>query len=372
MSSKGVEGGGMKVESTVGNTPKSTGCSHYKRNCRLVAPCCSKVYPCRVCHDEEESHSLDRKLVQELECSKCNARSPIRSDCGECGLTFGDAYFCLICRLFDHVDKGQFHCEECGICRVGGQSNYQHCVTCGLCMPTSRSHKCIEKSSSNNCPICFEGIHSSRTEATIPPCGHLIHTPCYKKMLKKGLYSCPSCGKALLDMSTAWRQIDREVASTPMPAAYQELYRKVLCKDCSRTSDALFHVVGMKCVECGSYNTSVEGPFTRRNSSGEGFIELSDAELERLYAAGPDTDGTAHDNVEEQQQDTELLHDDEDDTDTDELSSIVDIDDDEEDDLTSLDDIDLSDNDVEDEHDGDDEEQRLDREDTAHEGQRTT
>lgn len=156
-----------------------------------------------------------------------------------------------------------------------------------------------------------------------------------------------------------------------MPAAYQELYRKVLCKDCSRTSDALFHVVGMKCVQCGSYNTSVEGPFTRRNSSGEGFIELSDAELERLYAAGPDTDGTAHDTVGEQQQDTELLHDDEDDTDTDELSSIVDIDDDEEDDLTSLDDTDRSDNDEE-EHDGDVEEQRLDREDTAHEGQGTT
>ena len=30
---------------------------------------------------------------------------------------FGTAYHCLVCRLWDHADKGQFHCEGCGICR---------------------------------------------------------------------------------------------------------------------------------------------------------------------------------------------------------------------------------------------------------------
>ena len=66
------------------------GCEHYKRHCRLVAPCCAKVYNCRLtrkiaehsmlmilrfCHDEAEpTHSLDRKKVEEVECLKCNAR----------------------------------------------------------------------------------------------------------------------------------------------------------------------------------------------------------------------------------------------------------------------------------------------------------
>lgn len=65
------------------------GCEHYKRHCKLVAPCCGKVYNCRFsdakicstftilrfCHDEAEpTHSLDRKKVEEVECLKCNAR----------------------------------------------------------------------------------------------------------------------------------------------------------------------------------------------------------------------------------------------------------------------------------------------------------
>ena len=32
---------------------------------------------------------------------------------------FGSAHFCSVCKLFDDTDKGQFHCEGCGICRLG-------------------------------------------------------------------------------------------------------------------------------------------------------------------------------------------------------------------------------------------------------------
>lgn len=36
------------------------GCSHYKRNCKLLAPCCKKLFTCIRCHDETTDHSLDR------------------------------------------------------------------------------------------------------------------------------------------------------------------------------------------------------------------------------------------------------------------------------------------------------------------------
>lgn len=47
--------------------------------------------------------------------------------------------------MFDDADKGQFHCDECGICRVGGRDNYFHCNTCGLCLPQCRkdNHKLV-------------------------------------------------------------------------------------------------------------------------------------------------------------------------------------------------------------------------------------
>ena len=39
------------------------GCRHYKRRCRLVAPCCGVPYVCRLCHDEASDHHVDRYAV---------------------------------------------------------------------------------------------------------------------------------------------------------------------------------------------------------------------------------------------------------------------------------------------------------------------
>jgi len=36
------------------------GCKHYKQNCKLVAPCCNKLFTCRRCHDEVADHLMDR------------------------------------------------------------------------------------------------------------------------------------------------------------------------------------------------------------------------------------------------------------------------------------------------------------------------
>lgn len=39
------------------------GCKHYMRGCRLRANCCQKFFTCRLCHDEESDHKLDRYLI---------------------------------------------------------------------------------------------------------------------------------------------------------------------------------------------------------------------------------------------------------------------------------------------------------------------
>ena len=44
-------------------------------------------------------------------------------------------YFCVECQIFDSVDKGQFHCKGCGLCRLGGRQNFFHCDTCEMCLP---------------------------------------------------------------------------------------------------------------------------------------------------------------------------------------------------------------------------------------------
>ncbi|XP_064440671.1 RING finger and CHY zinc finger domain-containing protein 1 isoform X5 [Mirounga angustirostris] len=128
------------------------GCEHYDRGCLLKAPCCDKLYTCRLCHDNNEDHQLDRFKVKEVQCINCEKIQHAQQTCEECSTLFGE-YYCSICHLFDK-DKKQYHCENCGICRG---------------------------------------------------------------------YRCPLCMHSALDMTRYWRQLDDEVAQTPMPSEYQNM-----------------------------------------------------------------------------------------------------------------------------------------------------
>jgi hypothetical protein len=112
--------------------PSYEGCSHYKRKCQLLAPCCDTFYPCRFCHDEQRDeaekdvkkrHNLDRKAVKKVKCMRCGEVQDPAKECKSCGVVMG-FYFCPVCNLYDDVDKKQFHCDKCTICRVGGAEKY--------------------------------------------------------------------------------------------------------------------------------------------------------------------------------------------------------------------------------------------------------
>jgi hypothetical protein len=104
-------------------------------------------------------------------------------------------------------------------------------------------------------------------------------------MLRNGLFACPVCGLSMQDMD--WAALDREVAQTPMPREYARLHRHILCKDCNSPSTALFHIVGMKCAGCGSYNTAVDkGPLlVAEEGEAGGFRPLTEAEEKALSSA---------------------------------------------------------------------------------------
>lgn len=105
------------------------GCAHYKRNVRIQCAECQKWYTCRLCHDAVEEHTLPRRLTRFMLCMLCGHPQKASDTCIECGESAA-SYFCNICKLWsDDVNKHIYHCDDCGICRVGRglEKDFFHC-----------------------------------------------------------------------------------------------------------------------------------------------------------------------------------------------------------------------------------------------------
>lgn len=255
------------------------GCEHYRRRCKIRAPCCDRVFPCRHCHNEftsslsnlKDQHELVRHDVKRVVCSVCDTEQEAAQVCSKCGVNMGE-YFCGTCKFYDdQTEKEQFHCEECGICRVGGRENFFHCPKCGSCyvMSLRDNHVCMENSMKRHCPVCYEYLFDSMKGTTILKCGHTIHMDCAKEMADQNQYRCPICSKTVMEKSEDWRMLDAEIAETVMPKEYQ--YKvTILCNDCNKAGHVPFHIFGLKCSECCSYNTRrISAADHQQDDSGE-------------------------------------------------------------------------------------------------------
>jgi len=58
-----------------------------------------------------------------------------------------------------------------------------------------------------------------------------------------------------MDMAPYWQHLDAEIAVTPMPQDYANWRVDILCNDCNKPSRVQFHILGLKCSHCRSYNT---------------------------------------------------------------------------------------------------------------------
>jgi len=114
------------------------------------ANCCKRYVSCRKCHDESPLPScppeMSRQAVQHIQCLACGWNQLPMEDCLKCGQRFA-RYFCPKCRFYDDdLSKKAFHCDGCGLCRVGGRENFKHCDRCCVCYANEKypSHKCVE------------------------------------------------------------------------------------------------------------------------------------------------------------------------------------------------------------------------------------
>lgn len=239
---------------------QTNGCSHYRRNCELLAPCCNTFYTCRKCHDETigEDHVMDRYKVTTMRCLYCKTVQPVSNECVQCEKEMAN-YYCDICHFYDDDDKEKYlwHCEECGYCRniMVGVEKYTHCSECNVCMPVGHT---IHINMDTNCPICMEKMNRGYDRCLLPgPCQHTLHEKCYLEYRSHGKYSCPVCSKtfATLDMTSYWAIYDREIISQPMPETYKDIPVIFLCNDCNIKESTTLNLIGYKCRQCVGYNT---------------------------------------------------------------------------------------------------------------------
>ncbi|GAB4840321.1 hypothetical protein Ancab_021088 [Ancistrocladus abbreviatus] len=239
---------------------KTFGCEHYKRNCKLRAACCGKLFTCRFCHDKVSDHTMDRKATSEMMCMSCLTTQPVGPVCMtlSCrGLSMAK-YYCSICKFFDD-ERTIYHCPFCNLCRLGKGlgSDFYHCMTCNCCMSVKLvDHSCREKGLEANCPICCDFLFTSSASFRALPCGHFMHSACFQAYTCSN-YICPICSKSLGDMAVYFGMLDALLASEELPAEYQDRCQDILCNDCGKKGTARFHWLYHKCGFCGSYNTRV-------------------------------------------------------------------------------------------------------------------
>ena len=93
-----------------GGAEASAACVHYERNCNIVAPCCQRVFGCRICHDElsdTEHPPMNRFLIQQVVCKNCNTQQAVSNQCINCQTVFGE-YFCGVCNLWMSMVRLKF------------------------------------------------------------------------------------------------------------------------------------------------------------------------------------------------------------------------------------------------------------------------
>lgn len=280
------------------------GCAHYQRACKYLAECCNRWFVCRLCHDAEQSHAVDRYATQWMYCMRCGTVQPWAATCVNGAACDGGggvlgAYTCGVCKFHDSTpDKDIYHCGKCGMCRVGKglDVDYFHCDRCGVCMSVEmREHTCIEQNLNASCPICGEYMHTSVKSVVFMNCGHAIHRACLLAYQRTN-FVCPTCSRSIFDdMRPFWEHFAAVMASQPMPPEFAAARASVLCNDCNERSRVPFHFVGHRCRACRGFNTRVLSTKHMPRFDDKGV----------LVAAQPDADEENEDDEEEDEEEEE-------------------------------------------------------------------
>lgn len=129
----------------------------------------------------------------------------------------------------------------------------QTCCAC-ISIATKDDHKCIERATEANCPICNDIMFSSPQKVIFMDCGHPIHQNCFNEYMNTS-YKCPLCSKSIVKMDALFLNLANIIKEQPMPEEYHNVRSILFCNDCSAKSSTEYHFLGLRCQICQSFNT---------------------------------------------------------------------------------------------------------------------
>ena len=224
-----------------------------ERKCRIIAFCCGELFCCRICHDENSDHLIDRFKTTTIVCKVCETEQKVNSECSSCMIKF-DVNFCPKCNLWSSKDI--FHCSDCGICRIGIASDYDHCFNCNICCVDDHNCTKVKLSLDESCSICCENLKNSLNSVVSIPCGHYLHRICLLESIDNGNIGCPLCKKSVGNFSEQWNLLREEKKRITIEDPELAKPTKIMCNDCGHQTTVIWHIVGLECPDCNSFNTA--------------------------------------------------------------------------------------------------------------------
>jgi hypothetical protein len=113
-------------------------------------------------------------------------------------------------------------------------------------MCIENTHRCIERSTQCDCPICGDYMFTSPETVVVMRRGHSIHYKCLSEYSNSS-FRCPLCSKTITNMESTFRNLDRTIESQPMPDEFKDTKGLIYCNDCGSKSVVKYHWLGLRC-----------------------------------------------------------------------------------------------------------------------------
>ena len=139
------------------------------------------------------------------------------------------------------------------------------------------------------------------------PCGHAIHWHCFKELTSYDT-RCPVCKKTAEtadQMAATWSAMAMGIALQPVPADLARVVT-IVCYDCEQHDDnRRWHFLGVRCMKCMSFNTTVERT-TMMGRDAAAFLDELDARRERNGGSANGAVPNDYDAMLQQQREVEM------------------------------------------------------------------